>query len=95
MVPADLTLLSFTALFKLMEAISSHELVAASCSLALERLAGSLRVWIGSREGDKSGLDTEAKRDIVDRCLRITRRVVGMQDAGYESMSDPDINDGY
>lgn len=94
MVPVDLTLLSFTAFFKLMEAIDSHELVAASCSFALERLAGSLRVWIGSRDGEKSGLDREAKRDIVDRCLKITRRVVGMQDAGYESMSDPEINEG-
>lgn len=93
MMPVDLTLLSFTALFKLMEAISSHELVAASCSSALERLAGSLRVWIGSRDGEKSGLHREVKRDIVDRCIRVTRRVVGMQDAGYESMSDPDIND--
>ena len=94
MASVDLTLLSFTALFKLIEAINSHEIVAVSCNFALERLAGSLRIWIGSRDGEKSGLDREAKRDIVDRCLTITRRVVGMQDAGYESMSDPEINDG-
>jgi hypothetical protein len=91
MMPVDLTLLSFTALFKLMEAIDSHELVATSCCSALERLAGGLRVWIGSKDGEKSGLYREAKRDIVDRCIRVTRRVVGMQDAGYESMSDPEI----
>jgi hypothetical protein len=94
MLPVDMTLLSFTALFRLMEAINDHELVATSCTKALERLAGNLRVWIGSRDGEKSGLDKEAKRDIVDRCLRTTRRVVGMKDAGYESMSDEGISEG-
>jgi hypothetical protein len=93
MVPVDLTLLSFTALFKLMEAINNHDLVATSCAFTLERLAGSLRIWIGSKDGEKSGLDREAKRDIVERCLKITKRMVGMQDAGYESMSDPDVTE--
>jgi hypothetical protein len=93
MVPVDLTLLSFTALFKLMEAINNHDLVATSCAFTLERLAGSLRIWIGSKDGEKSGLDREAKRDIVERCLKITKRMVGMQDAGYESMSDPEVTE--
>jgi hypothetical protein len=93
-VPVDLTLLSFTALFKLIEEINGHELVAATCTKALERLAGNLRVWIGSKDGEKSGLDRETKREIVERCLDITKQVVGMKDAGYESMSEEDMGEG-
>lgn len=93
-VPVHLTSLGFTAAFKLMESIDHHELVAASCTRSLERLAGSLRIWIGSKDGQKSGLNREIKKDMVARCLKITKRVVGMKDAGYESMTEEDIGEG-
>jgi len=93
-VPANLTPLGFTAAFKLMEAIDQHELIAVSCTRALERLAGSLRIWIGSKDGQTSGLDKEIKRDMVGRCLDITKHILGMKDAGYESMSEEDIGGG-
>jgi hypothetical protein len=93
-VPDNLTPLGFTAAFNLMEAIDQHELVAASCTRALERLSGSLRIWIGSKDGQTSGLDTEIKKDMVIRCLDITTRIVGMKDAGYESMTEEDISEG-
>jgi len=93
-VPVNLTPLGFSSAFKLMERINGHELVATECSRALERLAGSLRIWIGSKEGEKSGLDREIKKDMVSRCLDITKRIVGMKDAGYETMSEEEIGSG-
>ena len=93
-IPINLTPLGFTSAFKLMERINGHELVATECSKALERLAGSLRIWIGSKEGEKSGLDRQIKKDLVGRCLDITRRIVGMKDAGYETMSEEEIGSG-
>ena len=77
-------------MFKLMEAMSGHELVAASCNKALERMAGSLRIWIGGKEGEDMGLSTGERKELVERCLEVTRKVVGLEDAGYESMSDDD-----
>ena len=82
--------LGFTSMFKLMEAMSGHELVAASCNKALERMAGSLRIWIGGKEGEDMGLSTGERKELVERCLEVTRKVVGLEDAGYESMSDDD-----
>jgi hypothetical protein len=87
--PTNLTPLSFTSCFKLMEAISGHELVAASCSRALERLAGCLRIYIGREDSESVGLGIKERRALVGRCLAVTKKVVGMErDAGYESMSD-------
>ncbi|KAH6719333.1 hypothetical protein BKA61DRAFT_630021 [Leptodontidium sp. MPI-SDFR-AT-0119] len=92
--PVNLTLLGFTAAFKLMERINGHDLVANSCSHTLEKLAGGLRIWIGGKNDDTGALDREVKKAMVDRCLSISRRIVGMQDAGYESMTDEDTGEG-
>ncbi|KAF4637776.1 hypothetical protein G7Y89_g295 [Cudoniella acicularis] len=88
-VPSNLTLLGFTAAYKLMEAVDEHDKVSLSCCSSLEKLAGSLRIWIGGKDGEKSGLEKEIKRDMVEKCLSITKRIIGMEeDAGYESMSE-------
>ena len=88
-VPTNLTLLGFTAAFKLMESIHGHNEVAVSCTTALEKLAGKLRIWIGGKDGEKSGLDKEIKKAMVERCLSITKHITGMEkDAGYETMSE-------
>ncbi|KAL3427954.1 helix-loop-helix DNA-binding domain-containing protein [Phlyctema vagabunda] len=95
--PVNLTLLGFTAAFRLMENLNDHELASASCSRSLERLAGNLRIWIGGEEGVNSGLANETKRSAVERCLAVTKKIVGMEaevDAGYESMSGDDSGDG-
>ena len=66
-----------------------------SCAIALEKLAGNLRIWIGGPEGEKSGLDKGVKRELVERCLVVTKRVIGMEkDAGYETMSEGDAGEG-
>jgi len=92
--PVNITLLGFTAAFKLMEKINGHDIVAVRCTSALERLAGSLRIWVGGKGSERSGLDKEVKREMVERCLAVTKRVVGMEDAGYGSMTDEDAGEG-
>ncbi|KAG9248802.1 hypothetical protein BJ878DRAFT_476163 [Calycina marina] len=93
--PGNLTPLGFTTAFKLMERIDKHELVAIECSKALERLAGSLRIWIGSKQGEKSGLSRQVKMNMIMKCISITKRIVGMRDAGYESMSEGEAGVGF
>ena len=93
-VPTNLTPLGFTASFKLMEKINGHEFAAITCVQALERLAGSLRIWIGSKDGEKSGLKREIKKEMVGKCLEITKQIVGMKDMGYETMSEEEIGEG-
>jgi hypothetical protein len=92
--PINLTLLGFTAAFKLMEKINGHHLVAEKSTSVLERLAGGLRIWVSSKGCERSGLDKEIKREMVERCLAVTKRIVGMEDAGYGSMSDEDTGEG-
>ncbi|QSZ30102.1 hypothetical protein DSL72_004622 [Monilinia vaccinii-corymbosi] len=89
--PTNLTLLGFTSLFKLLEKMHEHTSIASTCAVSLERFAGNLRIWIGGSDGDKSGLETGLKQEMVDQCKMIIAEVVGMEnDAGYGSMSDDD-----
>lgn len=88
-VTASMSLLGCTALFKLMTELHTHPSAAEAFSTSLERLAGSLRIWIGSTPGEQCGLDQDVRHKMVDRCLSITRSVVGMEtDTGYGSMSE-------
>ena len=82
------SLLSFTAVFTLMERVHGHSLVRDSCESQLEVVAGSLRMWIGGKDGEKSGLVTDLRVRLGGRCMDVTRDVIGMVDAGYASMSD-------
>lgn len=85
----ELSLLGYTAAFTLMNRIAGHEFAAEACSRALEKLSGNLRIWIGK----DVLLDSEVKHEMVERCLAVTRGVVGMDietDTGYGSMSESD-----
>jgi hypothetical protein len=85
----NMSLLGFTAAFHLMDALNEHAVGREACAVTLERLAASLRVWVGSVEGDGCGLGQEVRRRMVERCLAVTKSVVGMDaDPGYGSMSD-------
>lgn len=86
--PTRLSLLSFTAAFKLMLALDEHKEASATCSKALENLAGRLRIWIGGADGKRCGLEKAVKEQVVEICLNISRKAMGMDDAGYASMSD-------
>ncbi|TVY92221.1 Sterol regulatory element-binding protein, partial [Lachnellula willkommii] len=94
-VPTNLTLLGFTATFKLMEGIQAHDKVATSCTNTLEKLAGNLRIWVGGKHGEQSGLDKDIRKEMVERCLGTTKRIIGMEkDAGYETMSEDETGEG-
>ncbi|KAK9420061.1 putative BHLH domain-containing protein [Seiridium unicorne] len=88
----ELSLLGYTAAFTLMNRLAGHELAAEACSRALERLSGSLRIWIG-----KDGwLDSNVKQEMVERCIAVTRGMVGMDidtDTGYGSMTESEDDD--
>jgi hypothetical protein len=92
MVPGSavkMTLLGCTAAFKLMEELYAHRSAAEAFSISLERLAGTLRIWVGGATGDMCGVGPAVRHKMVDRCLAITKSVVGMDnDTGYGSMSD-------
>ncbi|KAK8120995.1 helix-loop-helix DNA-binding domain-containing protein [Apiospora kogelbergensis] len=85
----DMSLLGYASAFTLMERLAGHEFAAEACSGALERLSGSLRIWAGK----DLWLEQEVKQEMVERCLAVTRAVVGMNmetDTGYGSMSGSD-----
>lgn len=86
----DMSLLSFTAAFKFMCRLSKHAVAeSGECALHLERAAGTLRLWIGGPDGDACGLERDLRQELVERCLAVTRSIVGMEsDPGYASMSD-------
>lgn len=84
----NVMLLGITAAFKLMENIRRHKLVAVSCISSLEKLAGTLRIWIGIKECTKTGLNEKVKKGLAERCLSVTKWTVSMKNDGYESMSD-------
>ncbi|KAK4200800.1 hypothetical protein QBC40DRAFT_66539 [Triangularia verruculosa] len=84
-----MSLLGYTAAYHLMERLHRHAVGRETCSRSLERLAGSLRIWIGSAGGNDVGFDGVMRQKMIDRCLAITKSVVGMEaDPGYASMED-------
>jgi hypothetical protein len=87
-----MSLLGYTAAFHLMEQLHGHAVGREMCSRSLERLAGSLRIWIGSSAGNKAGVDAEMRQGMIDRCLGVAKSVVGMEtDPGYASMDDSEV----
>ncbi|KAI3320225.1 hypothetical protein HD806DRAFT_524897 [Xylariaceae sp. AK1471] len=83
----DMGLLGYTATYKLMDRLSRHEFAAEACASTLERLSGTLRIWTGK----ECALEPEVRHQIVERCIAVTRDIVGMNfdtDTGYGSMSD-------
>lgn len=86
-----LSLLGCIAAFQLMDRLHSHPVAAEPCATALERLSGTLRIWIGSSEGDRPGLDRDLRQKMVERCINVTKSLIGMEeDQGYATMSDCD-----
>lgn len=92
---ASLTLLSFVAAYKVLRIFSNENKLLAESRQGLERIASSMRVWIGREAGRRSGLSTKTKGRIVEACLSVSKMLVGMQesssdegDAGYASQSD-------
>ncbi|KAH9907343.1 helix-loop-helix DNA-binding domain-containing protein [Xylariomycetidae sp. FL2044] len=93
---SDMGLLGYTATFTLMDRLAAHEFAAEACASTLERLSGTLRIWTGKA----CDLQPEVRHQMVERCLAVTRGVVGMgidtdtdTDTGYGSMSESESED--
>ncbi|CAJ2505440.1 Uu.00g128340.m01.CDS01 [Anthostomella pinea] len=86
----DMGLLGYTATFKLMDRLAAHEFAAEACAGTLERLSGTLRIWTGK----DCGLEPDVRHQMVERCIAVTRGIVGMDidtDTGYGSMSESEF----
>ncbi|CAI6098009.1 unnamed protein product [Clonostachys chloroleuca] len=86
---SEMSLLGYTAAIELMEQLFEYKEAAETFSSSLERLAGGLRLWIGGTAGENCGATPELRHKVVDRCLGVTKSLVGMEvDTGYGSMSE-------
>jgi hypothetical protein len=86
---SPMSLLGCASSIEVMERLFDHKAAAETFQSSLERLAGSLRLWIGGPPGEHCGVDSGVQHKVVDRCLAITKSLVGMElDTGYGSMSE-------
>ncbi len=87
-------LLGFIGAFQLQDALMEGDHLPPELESGLEQLAGSLRVWIGGECGRLSGMSKATRGRLVERCLNVSRKAVGMaevpeeMDAGYASLSE-------
>jgi hypothetical protein len=85
---ASTTLLSFVAGYKVLNHFIQDPVLQSESSHGLERLASSLRMWVGHETGRRSGLSNKVRGRIVNRCLDASKTLVGL--------ADPEqIDDGY
>lgn len=89
---ATTSLLSFVAGYKLLTSVIRDPTLQAETSYGLERLASSLRIWVGHETGRRSGLSNKVRGRIVSRCLDASKTLVGLADRedvdpGYVSSS--------
>ncbi|KAF2798178.1 hypothetical protein K505DRAFT_322050 [Melanomma pulvis-pyrius CBS 109.77] len=85
---ATMTLLSFVAGYKVLGHFIHDPSLKAQSSQGLERLASSLRMWVGHETGRRSGLSNNARGRIIGRCLDASKTLVGLAEP-------EEIDDGY
>ncbi|KAM0251678.1 hypothetical protein ACHAQJ_008092 [Trichoderma viride] len=89
-----MSLLSFTSVMEVLEQILKHKDTTNSFAPLVERLAAILRLWMGSPLALHCGVPPDLQDKVINRCLSVTKRVVGMEmDTGYGSMTDDE--DGF
>ena len=85
---ATMTLLSFVAGYRVLNDFIQDPLLQAESSQGLERLASSLRMWIGHETGRRIGLSNNARGRVIGQCLDASKILVGLAEP-------EDIDDGY
>ncbi|KAF2659835.1 hypothetical protein K491DRAFT_712369 [Lophiostoma macrostomum CBS 122681] len=85
---ASTTLLSFVAGYKVLSHFIQNPVLHSESSHGLERLASSLRMWVGHETGRRSGLSNKVRGRIVNRCLDASKTLVGLAEP-------EEIDDGY
>ncbi|KAJ4861660.1 helix-loop-helix DNA-binding domain-containing protein [Trichoderma breve] len=84
-----MTLLSFTSVMEVLEQILAHKDTTNNFAPLVERLAAILRLWMGSELALNCGVSPDLQEKVINKCLGITKRIVGMEvDTGYDSMTD-------
>ena len=91
--PTDLTLLSAVASYRVLQTLSAEKHLSSSASLALEDLASSLRIWVGTSAGRNAGLGRDERGRIVDMCLFVAKKAGGWneRDSGYGSLENSPV----
>ena len=92
------SLLSFVAAHKILTQFMQDKSLQADTSDGLERIARSLRMWIGHETGKRTGLTNKVKSRIVTGYVEATKTLVGLkvkdeiadEDDGYVSASVKD-----
>lgn len=86
---SQMSLLGCTAALQLMEELYEQKAAAETFRSPLERLSGVLRLWMGGAPGEKCGVSPDVREKVVNRCLTITKSMVGMDsDTGYGSLDE-------
>ncbi|KAJ4376155.1 Clr6 histone deacetylase associated PHD protein-2 Cph2 [Neocucurbitaria cava] len=85
------TLLSFVAGHKVMTRFMQDSSLQAATSSGLERIASSLRMWVGHETGRRSGLSNKVRTRLVSSCLGASKTLVGLTEKKVEA----DVDDGY
>lgn len=86
-----ITLLSFVAAHKILTQFMQDRRLQADTSAGLERIASSLRMWIGHETGKRVGLSSKVKARIVTGYLEASKVLVGLK--ARDELADED--DGY
>jgi len=82
------TLLSLVAAHKVLMLFMNDKDLQSETSAGLERIAKSLRMWVGHETGRRSGLGNKVRRRIVEACLEASAKLVGLKER-------EDVDDGY
>ncbi|KAM0355964.1 hypothetical protein ACHAPU_000353 [Fusarium lateritium] len=86
---SQMSLLGCTAALQIMEVLYENKAAAETFRSSLERLSGNLRLWMGGAPGEKCGVTSDVREQVVNRCLTITKSMVGMDsDTGYGSLDE-------
>jgi hypothetical protein len=85
------TILSFVAAHKVLCQFMQDPQLRADTSAGLERIAKSLRMWVGHETGKRSGLSNKVRGRIVASCLEASTALVGLK----EKDDVGDVDDGY
>jgi hypothetical protein len=86
------TLLSFVAAHKVLTLFMNDADLQSETSAGLERIAKSLRMWVGHETGKRSGLSNKIRSRIVVSCLEASTALVGLMEKAELAA---DIDDGY
>jgi hypothetical protein len=74
-----LGLFGFTAMYNFLDAAFRDKDVANDIRDVLENFAGTLKIWIGQKHIDNSGLEKEAMVNVASLCLEVFNWLIGMK----------------